>query len=242
MNPLSALIVDDEPAARRDLVEVLGAIEEVSVVAQASDAAAAAHLARRHHPELIFMDIQLPGADGFSALQQIDIARSCVIFTTAYAQFAVRAFEFGATDYLLKPVDEDRCRRAIERARETLRRPLENSSAPVLEIEEHGRHVFIPADSVRLVTAGGNYLDIIHDRGHGLVRRTLESLLESLPPDFLVRINRNQAVRPSHVQGWDNSGLRGLCLITRDGTELVVARRRATEVRARLRHLAGCPT
>ena len=238
MNSLSALVVDDEPAARRDLVEVLGAIEDVRIVAQASDAAAARQLAKRHRPDLIFMDIQLPGADGFSALEDIDITRSCVIFTTAYSQFALRAFEFGATDYLLKPVEEGRCRRAIERARETLRRPLEATDGPVLEIEEHGKRVLIPADSVRLVTAEGNYLEITHDRGKGLVRQTLESLLAALPPDALLRINRNQAVRPSHVQSWNTSGLRGIYLHTRDGTELSVARRRTAEVRARLRHLA----
>jgi two-component system LytT family response regulator len=239
MNALSALIVDDEPAARRDLVEVLGGIEDVRIVAQASDAAAARQMAKKHRPDLIFMDIQLPGADGFSALEDIDIARSCVIFTTAYAQFALRAFEFGATDYLLKPVEEERCRRAIERARETLRRPLDASAGPALEIEEHGKRVLIPAESVRLVTAGGNYLEITHDRGQGLARRTLENLLEALPPDSLLRINRNQAVRPSHVQGWNTSGLRGLYLVTRDGQELAVARRRTSEVRTRLRHLAG---
>lgn len=235
MNSLSALIVDDEPAARRDLVEVLGAIEDVRIVAQASDAAAARQLAKRHRPDLIFMDIQLPGADGFSALEGIDVAHSCVIFTTAYAQFALRAFEFGATDYLLKPVEEERCRRAVERARETLRRPAEDANGPVLEIEEHGRRVLIPADSVRIATAEGNYLEITHDRGRGLVRRTLESLLELLPEGALLRINRRQAVRPSHVQSWNASGLRRLSLVTRDGTELRVSRRRAAEVRARLR-------
>ena len=241
MNSLSALVVDDEPAARRDLVEVLGAIEDVRIVAQASDAAAARQLAKRHRPDLIFMDIQLPGADGFSALEDIDITRSCVIFTTAYSQFALRAFEFGATDYLLKPVEEGRCRRAIERARETLRRPLEATDGPVLEIEEHGKRVLIPADSVRLVTAEGNYLEIGHDRGQGLVRQTLESLLATLPPDALLRITRNQAVRPSHVQEMTASNLRGLLLVTRDGKELHVARRRATEVRTRLRNIVARP-
>jgi len=165
MSTLTALIVDDEPAARRDLEEVLSSIEDVRVVAQASDAAAAQHLARRHRPDLIFMDIQLPGADGFAALRGIDASQSCVIFTTAYAQFAIQAFEVGATDYLLKPVEEERCRRAITRARETLARPDTGEESGTLEIEERGARLRVPFRSIRLLDAGGNYVEVVHERG-----------------------------------------------------------------------------
>ena len=92
METLTALVVDDEPAARRDLLQVLASIGQVNVVAQASDAIAAQQLARRHRPDLVFLDIQLPGANGFTALDEIDTMQTCVIFTTAYAQFAIRAF------------------------------------------------------------------------------------------------------------------------------------------------------
>ena len=235
METLTVLIVDDEPAARRDLLEVLASIGNVNVVAQASDAAAAQHLARRHRPDLVFMDIQLPGADGFAALDGIDASRSCVIFTTAYAQFAIRAFEVGATDYLLKPVEEDRCRRAIERAREILLRQNGGTETGDLEIEERGRRVRVAMDSIRLLHADGNYVEVIHDQGRGLVRHTLEGLLADLPPDHLVRLNRHQAVRPSAVQAWSGSGQRGLRLVLRDGTELDVSRRRAVEVMNRIR-------
>jgi len=238
VKPLTALIVDDEPAARRDLEQVLAAIEEIRVVAQASDAAAAQHLARHHRPDLIFMDIQLPGADGFAALQGIDASQSCVIFTTAYAQFAIRAFEVGATDYLLKPVEEDRCRRAIARARETLTRPVAEEETGALEIEERGTHVRVPFPSIRLLNAGGNYVEVVHDRGRGLVRHSLEGLLAGLPDQLLLRLNRHQAVRPSAVQSWSGSGQRGLRVILRDGTELSVSRRRAAEVMQRLRGTA----
>lgn len=230
METLTALIVDDEPAARRDLEEVLSSIEHVRVVAQASDAAAAQQLARRHRPDLIFMDIQLPGADGFDALRGIDASQSCVIFTTAYAQFAIQAFEVGATDYLLKPVEEERCRRAIARARETLARPAVEEEVNVLEIEERGARVRVPCDSIRLLSAGGNYVEVVHERGRGLVRRSLDGLLAELPAGQLVRINRHQAVRPAAVQSWTGSGQRGLRLVLRDGTALDVSRRRASEV------------
>ena len=235
MQTLTALIVDDEPAARRDLREVLASVENVRLVAEASDAAAAQQLARRHRPDLIFMDIQLPGADGFAALGGIDAAQSCVIFTTAYAQFAIRAFEVGATDYLLKPVELGRCRRAVERAREALARRHEHEEEAALEIEERGTHVRVPLTAIRLLQAGGNYVEVVHERGRGLVRSSLDGLLAGWPDGLLIRLNRNQAVRPSAVQSWSGSGQRGLRLILRDGTELSVSRRRAAEVLQRLR-------
>jgi two-component system LytT family response regulator len=230
MELLTALIVDDEPAARRDLEQVLATIQDVRIVAQASDAAAARQMARRHRPDLIFLDIQLPGVDGFTALQQMGESRGCVIFTTAYAQFAIQAFEVGATDYLLKPVDEERCRRAVERARENLRRPEEGG--PLLEIEDHGTRTRVPLRSVRLITASGNYLVVEHERGSGLMRQTLEGLLTSLEPNPFLRINRHQAVRPSAVQGLSGNHQRGLQLLLRDERELKVSRRRAAEVSA----------
>jgi len=239
MEPLTALIVDDEPAARRDLEEVLASIDDVRVVAQASDAAAAQHLARRHRPDLIFMDIQLPGADGFAALEGIDATQSCVIFTTAYSQFALRAFEVGATDYLLKPVETERCRRAIIRARETLQRQAAENEGPTLEIEEHGAHTRIPVSRIRLITTEGNYLEVVHDQGRGLVRQTLEGLLAEWPDGQFLRISRHQAVRPSAVQSVGGSGQRGFRLVLRgDGRELKVSRRRAPEIMAQLRSAA----
>lgn len=237
MQMLDALIVDDEPGARRDLQQVLATVDNVRVVAHASDAAAARQLARRHRPQLIFMDIQLPGADGFSAVESFDDKRACIIFTTAYAQYAVRAFEVGAVDYLLKPVDEEHCRRAVERAREQLARQAAapDEARPFLEIEEHGARVRVPLDDIRLVTAEGNYLEVEHGGQRGLVRQTLENFLAGPAGEPFTRINRGQAVRLSAVRSYRGSAASGLRLFLADGRALSVSRRRAPEVNAALR-------
>lgn len=238
MQILDALIVDDEPGARRDLQEVLATVENVRVVAQASDAAAARLLARRHRPQLIFMDIQLPGADGFSAVENIEDKSACVIFTTAYAQHAVRAFEVGAVDYLLKPVDEQRCRRAVERAREQLARRNNAASPgeqPFLEVEERGARVRVPLADIRFVTAEGNYLEVEHGGQSGLVRQTLENFLAGPSGAAFMQINRGQAARLSSVRSYRGSAASGLRLYLADGKELNVSRRRAAEVSTSLR-------
>lgn len=238
MQTLDALIVDDEPGARRDLQQVLAAVEAVRIVAQASDAAAARQLARRHRPQLIFMDIQLPGADGFSAVDSLDDKNACVIFTTAYAQHAVRAFEIGAVDYLLKPVDEQRCRRAVERAREQLARTGSNmatAAEPFLEVEEYGSRVRIPLAAIRAVSAEGNYLEVEHGGRTGLVRQTLENFLAGTGAGQFTRINRGQAVRLSAVRSYRTGTGSGMQLCLNGGRELAVARRRAATVNAALR-------
>lgn len=238
MQTLDALIVDDEPGARRDLQEVLATLDHVRVVAQASDAEAAHLMARRHRPHLIFMDVHLPGADGFSAVKKIEDVSACIIFTTAYAQYAVRAFEVGAVDYLLKPVDEHRCRRAVERARERLARRSGGflpGDSPVIEVEEHGARVRVPLAEIRLVTAAGNYLEVDHGGKSGLVRQTLENFLAGPSGELFTQINRGQAVRLSAVRAYRGSAASGLRLYLADGKELGVSRRRTNEVGAALR-------
>ena len=244
MQILNALIVDDEPGARRDLVQILAAVENVRVVAQASDAATARQLARRHRPQLIFMDIKLPSANGFSAVQALDDKNACIIFTTAYAQYAVRAFEVGAVDYLLKPVDEQRCRRAVERAREQLARQENAAPAdlqPFLEIEERGAHLRVPLGDIRSVTAEGNYLEVEHGGQRGLVRQTLENFLAGPSGASFTRINRGQAVRLAAVRSYRGSASSGLRLCLAGGVELSVSRRRAPEVISALRASGHAP-
>ena len=229
------LIADDEEAPREQLLAALQrAWPGAQVVATAVNGVDAWDAYLEHEPEVCFLDIRMPGLSGIDVARRIG-AQAQVVFVTAYGDHALAAFDAGAADYLLKPVEEDRCRRAIERAREILRRQHGDRQNGALEIEVRGRHVRVAVDSIRLLNADGNYVEVIHERGRGLVRRTLEGLLAELPKDWLIRLNRSQAVHPSAVQAWSGSGQRGLRLMLHDGTELSVSRRRATEVLNRIR-------
>lgn len=235
MNTLSAIIIDDEAAARRDLAEVLAAIEGIKIIAQASDAVVAQHVISDEQPDLIFLDIHLPGINGFKLLENIESNQACVIFTTAYAQYAVQAFEVGAVDYLLKPVREDRCRRAIERVREIKAHRGGRAEARTIEIEQGNAKQRIPLGTVQFITSEGNYLKIFHHSGCGLMRQTLEKFLIMNAGSGFLRISRSQAVHPSAIRSYNGHSQRGLKLLTLNGQVLAVSRRRAAQVLATLR-------
>lgn len=231
---LSALIVDDEPACRRDLRQVLENMADVVIVAEAGDVSSARAAAGKWRPHLVFLDIQLPGASGFDFVQEAEDA-ACVIFTTAYEQFAVRAFEIGATDYLLKPVEEERCRRAIDRARAALR--LRGALAPsvaCLQVEAGGLLRRVPVTAISALSAARNYIDVVFEGGTGLLRRPLDGLLEDLPAGTFCRVNRQQAVNLACVAAVSGRSRSHLHLVLKDGARVRVARRRAAEVLRRL--------
>lgn len=236
MKTLTALIIDDEAAARRDLAQLLAAIDGINVVAQASDAVVGKHLILEHRPDLIFLDIQLPGIDGFKLLEHIETKQTCVIFTTAYAQYAVQAFEVGAVDYLLKPVREDRCRRAIDRAREIMALRTDQPNSAMIEIEHGNAKMRIPVGSIQLVTSEGNYLKVLYHDGCGLVRMTMEKFLKMNCCSTFLRISRSQAVRNSAIRSYSGNSQRGLKITIFNGTELSVSRRRAARILIDLRN------
>jgi two-component system, LytTR family, response regulator len=212
--PLRVLVVDDEAPARRKILRLLREESAVEIAGEADSGDAAVAAIRKHRPDLVFLDVQMPGLDGFGVIQSLNVAKISLprfVFVTAHDRFALRAFEVHAFDYLLKPVGEERFREALGRARmqheqsadgfasrlgamlEQLHR--EKSLPERLLVQEERRAIFVPIKDISWVEADRNYV-LLHcgKRTHTL-RSTLDTLQSTLDPKLFVRINRGTLVR-----------------------------------------------
>jgi two-component system LytT family response regulator len=239
---IRALVVDDEAPARRKLVRMLAAARDVEVVGEAKDGVAAVDAIRKLAPDLVFLDIRMPGLDGFGVVDEIGVkAMPAVVFVTAYDEYALKAFEVQALDYLLKPVSPKRFESVLARARARLaqRRPdelagrlealLEQMGRPrFLErilVERNGRGVLIAMDEVDRIEADRNYVKL-HARGTAFpLRHTIGALWERLDPARFLRLSRSEIVRLDAVrefQDWFHGDQK---VLLKDGTELLWSRR-----------------
>lgn len=244
MTALRVLVVDDERPARARLVRLLAARPDVEVVGEAGSAGDAVRAIRERHPDLVFLDVQMPGTDGFGVIEALaPEERPGVVFVTAHDAFAVRAFEVSALDYLLKPVDSARLAEAVERARravgrrgaaehddrlDRLLRQLDRAPARWLErvaVTEQGKTFFVPLEHVLWVESDRNYVVLHAGQRSFTVRGTLAAMEEKLDPARWVRINRSQVVRVdaiAHVEPWFHGEYH---VVLRDGTKTTWSRR-----------------
>jgi two-component system, LytTR family, response regulator len=250
MIPLRALVVDDEPPSRQRVLSLLEEHPGVVVVGEASDGEAAVAAIRAHRPDLVFLDVQMPGMDGFGVLQELAGELTAqVVFVTAYDRYAVQAFEVRALDYLLKPVDPERLgeavRRAIERHREgatadpridallEMVRPRA-SFARRLVVRDEGVASFVPVERVERIEAEGNYVRV-HAAGQAyLLREPLREIESRLDPERFSRVNRSAIVNLDHVERvepWFRGEYR---IVLRDGTRLTSSRAHGAAFRAML--------
>jgi two-component system, LytTR family, response regulator len=211
--PLRVLVVDDEPLVRAGVRDVLASQPDLTIVGEAGDGLAAVEAIETLQPELLLLDVQMPGLDGFGVLAQIAAEqRPAVVFVTAYEQYALRAFDAHAIDYLLKPFDERRLLAAIERARTWLQRraaaPLDALLQSVHEsrgrdrfvVKHGGRLRLVQAAEIRWIEARGNYVHLHTDDGAFLLRETLTALVSQLPAERFVRVHRSAIVAIPDVQ------------------------------------------
>jgi two-component system LytT family response regulator len=204
MTNLKAIIVDDERLARVNLKKLLEPHPEIEIVGEASSCNSAIELINLHKPQLIFLDIQLSGETGFDLLEVIDNSIK-IVFVTAYDEYAIRAFEVNAIDYLLKPVNPERLKVAIDRVitREKVqKREVKNyeySDSIYVRLNNYASR-FIKISSINFIEPVGNYSKIVTIEGkHCLVLKTLKQWQEELPDNNFVRIHRSSIVNIEHV-------------------------------------------
>jgi two-component system LytT family response regulator len=241
VTPIRTVIAEDEPLTRARIARLLTAETDVQVVASCADGPSALAAIRAHQPQLLFLDVAMPGADGFEVLGALEWPPAPVlVFVTAFSDFAVRAFDVEAADYVLKPFDAARLGRAVARARRALERrdgrpPSPGATAPErLPVRIGDRVLLLDVADIDYVTAEGNYVEV-HAAGKAyLVRETLTALEARLGGEDFRRIHRSIIVRLSRVQELATL-FRGEYQVTlRDGTRLVAARRHRAALRAAL--------
>jgi len=252
---IRVLLVDDEPLARERLRKLLEHEAEVELVGECADGATALATIRKLAPDLVFLDVQMPELDGFGVLAQLEPGqRPAVIFVTAHDQFALKAFEVHAVDYLLKPLDKDRLKTALRRALHTLTqhrtgdlnaqltalladvRPA--AKAPQLEriaVKSSGRVVFVKVEEIDWVEAADNYVSLHVGGEEHLHRETMSSLEEQLAPGKFMRISRSTIVNVDRIKELQPLFHGEYTVILRNGTRLTLSR----SYRDKLDHLMG---
>lgn len=238
---MKALLIDDERLARSELRRLLKAHPEIEIVGEAANASQAEEKIRALQPDLIFLDVQMPGRTGFELLADlVDTPR--VIFTTAYDQYALKAFDFGALDYLLKPIDPARLTKALARldSDETTADTASATDTPLSEndqvfLKDGDRCWLVKVSEIRLLESEGNYARIYFAENRPLIPRTLQSLETRLDPQHFIRVSRQHIINlrfVRKVEPWFDGGL--LLRLGENDPEVKVARRRAHELRERL--------
>lgn len=253
---MRAMIVDDEPLARQRLRELLAELPDVEVVAECEDGHQAVEAIEGDVPDLLFLDISMPGLNGFEVLQAVDSGRQPqVIFTTAYDEHALRAFEAHAVDYLLKPIDPQRLQSAVERAGLLMRDPAPATQASIAEIiaaaglsftkgftkriavRRGDRMMVVPTKEVDWIEASGNYVRLhVGDRSDA-IRATMNSLESELDPAQFARIHRQTIVNVDRIVEV-SAGFGGdYFVVLRSGLKLVMQRSYLEHLRAAISRL-----
>lgn len=247
---LRSLIVDDEPAARQRLRDLLSRQRGTEVVAEAADVPDALDLVRRDRPDVVFLDIEMPGADGFRLIEQLTLEeRPAVVFVTAHEQHALKAFDVDAVDYLLKPFGADRLEAALGRVRESVAarrafaaRPgggeneaMQPSSSSRLPIRQNGRISFLDVSDIDWIDAAHNQVRIhSHGRAH-LQRDAIGAIEQRLEPRRFVRIHRSTIVNIERVQELLVNAAGQYLLVLKNGQRLSVSRSYRDRLREALR-------
>lgn len=239
---MRALIADDEPLARRTLREHLSAIDWIDVVGECGDGLSAIRAVDELRPDLLFLDIRMPGASGIAVAEQIE-HRPYIIFTTAFDRYAVTAFEIGALDYLLKPFGRERVHAVLGRARTAIEHGLPpvaaranvlSPSRPLSHVfvKERGRMLAVPLDRVERLEACDDYVALYVDGRRHLLHARLQDLAARLEPSRFVRVHRSHVVNLSFVAAIEPRDGSRLTILLTSGARVPASRAGSAQIKS----------
>jgi len=247
---MKVVVVEDSRLAREGLVRMLKEYPELTIVGQADNINGALTLVNEHRPEVIFLDIQMPGGSGFELLEKLNYLPR-IVFTTAYSEYAIRSFDFNTVDYLLKPISKQRLNSAISKLLhvqphdEVAEQPEINDGSevnkpakkPPLEmnskifIKDGDRCYLIKLESICYIESQKNYVQIFFEGQKAFVKKSLNLIEERLPQSMFFRVSRQHIVNLQEIQKIEESIGDGYNILMSDGKELEVSRRNASALK-----------
>jgi two-component system LytT family response regulator len=237
---VKALLIDDERLARNELRRLLAQFPDIQIAGEAANAKQAREQMAALKPDILFMDVQMPGETGMDLLVSLEPPVPHVIFTTAYDEFAVKAFELNAIDYLLKPVDPARLAAAVDRLPTAKSAKAKAGPAGRLAgddkvfVREGERCWFVEVSQIRLLESEGNYTRVHFGDAQPQLFRSLNAMEERLDPKFFFRANRRQIINISWIAGIEPWFSSGLLVQLKGGAKVELSRRQAQDFRERM--------
>lgn len=234
---IKAVIVEDSRLARLELKTMLKGFSQIEIAGEAESATDALALIASEQPDLLFLDIQLPGKNGFEILQELDQVPA-VIFTTAFDQYALQSFEYNTIDYLLKPIAPERLERAIMKAEEQLQQQKKTeactaklTAASSIFVKDGNKCWFVTVGTIRLFESKGNYTQIFFEKNSPLILKSIQHVENTLDVQQFIRVNRQQIINVKFISGVAETfgGRLKLTLIT--GEQVEVSRRQVNRIR-----------
>lgn len=229
---MRALLVDDERLARAELTRLLDKFPEIEIVSEASNGEEAIELIEEHKPDLVFLDVQMPGMTGFEVLEHLHVVPN-IIFVTAYDEYALKAFEVNALDYVLKPIELSRLEKAIEKVnsksqKDDIKANQELNHESQIFIKDGEKCWFVKLDKVRMFESEGNYVRLYFDDSKPMILKSLNNLEKRLNNKQFFRISRKYIINLTwveKVEAWFNGGLR---VTLKTGEKLEISRRQTS--------------
>ncbi|HNB80545.1 MAG TPA: LytTR family transcriptional regulator DNA-binding domain-containing protein [Chitinophagaceae bacterium] len=231
---IKSILIDDERLARNELKKLLKEFPEIEIIDEAENAGEALEKIEELQPQLIFLDIQMPGnKNGFDVLTELDYTPR-VIFTTAFNEFAIKAFEYNALDYLLKPIEHRRLHDAIQKVKRSMEQEVSFrknflSTSDQVFVKDGERCWFVKLGDVRLFESVGNYARVFFNTNRPLILKSLNALEERLDPKVFFRANRKHIINLQMVQKIDPHFNGGLKVTLQGGESIEVSRRQAVK-------------